>query len=219
MNEHSSIIQNLHSKIKQGIINQDFRPGEKLPERELAQKYNVSRTPIRQVLQTLSSEGLVEFIPYKGAFIKDLTIKEFKDITQLRMVLETFAVEVCCDHISENILKQLEEIINKQKEAIRNNDVKEYSHLDQEFHHVIVKGTENNELVTFVELLNQKSYLSRIRTLSLHGQMERSLIDHKEILECIKLGDKEGARQKAAAHVDDALQKYISVHNIITSLK
>ncbi|MFC0271767.1 GntR family transcriptional regulator [Metabacillus herbersteinensis] len=219
MTDDSSNMQSLYLKIKQQIINQDLKPGERLPERELAEKYNVSRTPIRQALQQLSIEGLVEFIPYKGAFIKDLTIEEFKDITQLRMVLEKLAVEICCDSSDESVVKDLEEIITKQKNAIINKDVKEYSLLDQEFHYSFVRTSENKELKKFIELLNQKSFLSRIRTLSLPGQMERSVEEHQEILNCILLKDKEGAGNKASAHVQDALQTYINIHNLMTQFK
>jgi DNA-binding GntR family transcriptional regulator len=214
-----SDMQSIYTQIKQEIINLDFKPGERLPERELAERYNVSRTPIRQILQKLSAEGLVEFIPYKGAFIKDLTIEEFKDITQLRMVLEKFAVEKCCEQTDESVVKELEEIINKQKNAIGNQDVKEYSQLDQEFHFTIVKAAGNKELKNFVELLNQKSYLSRVRTLSLPDQMERSVEEHQEILIYIKLKDKDRAGSKAAAHVEEALQNYINVHNIIANFR
>lgn len=219
MSDPSINIQTIYTQIKQEIINLDFKPGERLPERDLAEKYNVSRTPIRQILQKLSAEGLVEFVPYKGAFIKDLTIEEFKDITQLRMVLEKFAVELCCENMNENDLEQLEVIINKQKYAIRNRDVKEYSQLDQEFHYTIVKAAGNKELKTFMELLNQKSYLSRVRTLSLPDQMERSVAEHQEILINIKLKDKVTAGRKAAAHVEEALQNYINVQNIIANFK
>ncbi|MCM3716299.1 GntR family transcriptional regulator [Alkalihalobacillus oceani] len=216
MTDQSSSMQTLYTIIKQDIIDQDLKPGQRLPERELAERYNVSRTPIRQVLQQLSMEGLVEFIPYKGAFIKDLTIEDFKDITQLRAVLEKLAVEICCESTDKTVGEQLEHIISNQQKAIDEKDVKEYTHLDQEFHHAIVKASTNKELEKFIELLNQKSYLSRVRTLTLPGQMERSIEEHRDILKYILLKDKESAGKKAAAHVEDALQRYIEIHNIIT---
>ncbi|MCM3759216.1 GntR family transcriptional regulator [Alkalihalobacillus oceani] len=215
MTDQVSSIQTLYAVIKQDIIDQDLKPGQRLPERELAERYNVSRTPIRQVLQQLSMEGLVEFIPYKGAFIKDLTIEDFREITQLRAVLEKLAVEICCESTDETVGEQLEYIIRNQQTAIDKKDVKEYIHLDQEFHHAIVKASTNKELERFIELLNQKSYLSRVRTLTLPGQMERSIEEHRDILTYILLNDKENAGKKAAAHVEEALQRYIEIHNII----
>jgi len=208
-------IQTLYLKIKEAIINLDFKPGDRLAERELAKKYNVSRTPIRQVIQKLSVEGLVEIIPYKGAFIKQLTIDDFKDITQLRNILETFSVKGCCENHDETVIIQLKEIIQKQKNAVEIEDVKEYSLLDQEFHFTIVKASGNKELIHFVELLNQKSYLSRIRTLSLPDQMEKSLAEHQEIFKCIVNKDKSMAAKKATEHVENALQRYISLQNMI----
>ncbi len=209
----------LYNKIKQDIINQALKPGERLPERELAEKFNVSRTPIRQVLQKLASEGLVEYVPYRGAFIKDLTIEEFKEITELRMLLEKYAVETCCSFIEEGVLNQIDAIIIKQHEAINLKDVKEYSLLDQEFHYLLVKATNNKELQYHFQILNQKSYLSRVRTLALPGQMERSIAEHKEIVKWIKEKDKDKAGSKASAHVEDALETYINVHNIMMQLK
>jgi DNA-binding GntR family transcriptional regulator len=219
MNVQTNNMKTLYKKLKSAIINQDLKPRERLRERDLAEKYNVSRTPVRQVLQQLSSEGLVEFVPYKGAFIKDLTIEDFKDITQLRMVLEKLAVEICCDSPEKDVVNHLSEIITNQQTAMNSNDVKEYSLLDQEFHYSIVMASDNKELKNFIQLLNQKSYLSRVRTLALPGQMERSIAEHQDILDCILLKDKEEAGKKAAAHVQGALERYINIHNIMTQLK
>lgn len=209
----------LYRSIKQDIIYQHLKPGSRLPERELAEKYNVSRTPIRQVLQKLAAEGLVEFIPYKGAFVKDMTIEEFKDVSELRMVLEKYAVERCCEAMDREMLSYIEEIITKQEAALENNDVREYSILDQDFHYSIVKAANNKELDYHFQILNQKSYLSRVRTLAIPGQMVKSLKEHKEIIEYIKLKDKRKAGEKASSHVYDGMRTYIQMHAFMMELK
>ena len=219
MTDNTSSIQNIYQSLKKEILIQELKPRSRLRERELAEKYQVSRTPIRQALQQLATEGLVEFIPYKGAVIKDLTIEEFKDITQLRAVLEKLAVETCCETNNETVIESLKKIIEKQKIAIINQDIKEYSLLDQEFHSIIVRTSSNKELKNFIELLNQRSYLSRVRTLTLPGQMEKSIIEHQQILECIISKDKEAAGQKAIEHVNEGLKNYINAHKVMAQFK
>lgn len=219
MSENKNNIELLYKKIKQDIISQQLKPGSRLPERELANKYNVSRTPIRQVLQKLENEGLVEFIRYKGAFVKDITIDEFKDVSEIRMVLEKYAAEKCCDYIDANMLKWIENIIEKQKKACEKNDVREYTFLDQEFHYSIVKAANNKELDYHFRILNHKSYLSRIRTLAMPGRLERSLKEHIEIVNYIKEKKKEQAGEKAAEHVYDGMVTYIQIHSIMMDLK
>lgn len=219
MTGNTSGIYNIYESLKKEILIQELKPGSRLRERELAEKYQVSRTPVRQALQQLATEGLVEFIPYKGAVIKDLTIEEFKDITQLRAVLEKLAIETCGETNNETVIENLEKIIEKQKIAIINQDIKEYSLLDQDFHSAIVQKSSNKELKNFIEFLNQRSYLSRVRTLTLPGRMEKSIIEHQQILECIILKDKEAAGQKAIEHVNEGLKNYISAHNVMAQFK
>ncbi|NEU32395.1 GntR family transcriptional regulator [bacterium LRH843] len=209
------MVSQLFEKIKVDIISQQLKPGQKLPERVLAEKYEVSRTPIRQALQQLSSLGLVEFIPNKGAFVKSITLEQYKDIFQVRMVLEGFATELCCEsEAKDDIVLKLENIMNQANEAVLENDYKIYSTLDQEFHQTIVNGSKNQELIAISDDLNQKAYVARLRSLALPGQVEKSFQDHFDIMECIRMGEAKKARERAEVHVYESINRYYEYTNI-----
>ncbi len=209
------MVSELYEKIKADIISQVLKPGQRLPERVLAEKYNVSRTPVKLALQQLSSLGLVEFIPYKGAFVKSISIEEYRDIFQVRMVLEGFATELCCKSpTKDEIVSKLEKLMARAKEAVVDNDYKVYSDLDEEFHQTIVNESNNKELIAISDDLNQKAYVARLRALALPGQVETSIQDHFEIIDCIKSGNGKAARERAEVHVFESINRYYEYVNV-----
>lgn len=209
------MVSQLYEKIKSDIMSQQLKPGQRLPERALAEKYEVSRTPIRQALQQLASLGLVEFIPYKGAFVKNITLEEYRDIFQVRMILEGFATELCCrSEARDDILLKLEKIMVQANEAVSENDFKVYSTLDEEFHQTIVNESNNQELIAISDDLNQKAFVARLRALALPGQIEKSFQDHFEIMECMRSGEAKKARERAETHVYESINRYYEYVNV-----
>ncbi|MFZ5688815.1 MAG: GntR family transcriptional regulator [Bacillota bacterium] len=199
--------KHIYDSLKNDILSQRFSPDQRLREEELAKRFHVSRTPIRQVLQQLASEGYVEFKPYRGAFVKRLSPENLRDLFQIRMALERLAAELFCESPKQGVLDYLKENVNQARQAMTNNDVNQYAMLDQEFHNGIVLGCENKELHAIVQELNQKTYLFRLHTLALPGQMERSCKEHQGILDCLVSKDSQKAGARASAHVKDSLER------------
>src|SRR4030042_3962325 len=93
--------------IKEGIINREFLPGTQLKESDLVRKLGVSRTPIREALNQLSKEGIIEIFPRKGAFVKKCSREEVIEILILREVLEGVAARLATCLINEEFIKKL----------------------------------------------------------------------------------------------------------------
>src|SRR5271165_7684610 len=87
-------------KIRNGILDETFKPGERLPEEQLGKMFNVSRSPVREALLALEKEGTVVMEPYKGAIVKPLSVEETLDIGEIRLALITLAAKATYRHLS-----------------------------------------------------------------------------------------------------------------------
>jgi DNA-binding GntR family transcriptional regulator len=117
-------------KIRDAILDDIFKPGDWLPEVDLAARFKVSRSPIREALQALENEGTVTMEPYKGAFVKPLSTKEALDIAELRLALINLAAKPAHRHLS---LADFELAYGLAKQITRSNSAKEHFELNRQF--------------------------------------------------------------------------------------
>ena len=107
MNEYLPLRDVVFNTLRQAILKGEFQPGERLMEIQLAQRLGVSRTPIREAIRKLELEGLVIMIPRKGAEVAKITEKNMRDVLEVRLALEKLAMELACQRITEEEIKQL----------------------------------------------------------------------------------------------------------------
>jgi DNA-binding GntR family transcriptional regulator len=126
-------------KIRDAILDENFKPGERLPEDQLGKMFNVSRTPAREALFALEKEGTVVMEPYKGAILKPLSPEEALDIAELRLSLITLAVKPAHRHLSP---ADFDLAYRLAKQASRTNSAKEQFELDRRFWDVIFEKSQ-----------------------------------------------------------------------------
>src|ERR1700747_978447 len=117
-------------KIRDGILDETFKPGERLPEEQLGKMFNVSRTPVREVLLALEKEGTVVMEPYKGATVKPLSPEEALDIAELRLALITLAAKPVHRHLSP---ADFDLAYGLAKQITRSNNAKEHFKYNHQF--------------------------------------------------------------------------------------
>lgn len=198
----------IYETLKKEIVERVLLPKQQLIEAELAKRFAVSRTPVRQALQQLAVEGFVEWIPYRGAFVKKLSPEELKELFQVRMALERLAAQLFCTLPNEELLDRLRENLQQAKSAVEKRDVILYAKLDEQFHDLIMDGSNNNEAKSIAKTLNQKTAIFRLRSFALPEQMETSLKEHQQIFHCLKEKDAKAASEMAEKHVKGVLEKF-----------
>src|SRR6201984_2017872 len=117
-------------KIRDGILDETFKPGERLPEEQLGKMFNVSRSPVREVLLALEKEGTVVMEPYKGAILKPLSPEEALDIAELRLSLITLAAKPASRHLPQT---DFDLAYRLAKQASRSTSAKEHFEYDRRF--------------------------------------------------------------------------------------
>ncbi|MDK2880130.1 MAG: GntR family transcriptional regulator, rspAB operon transcriptional repressor [Thermoanaerobacteraceae bacterium] len=190
--------------LQHNIVNLNLKPGQAISENEIAELLGVSRTPVREALIELSRASIVEIYPQKGTYISLIDMEMVEESRFMRCVLEKAIVELACDMLSENDFVALEENLSLQDSCVNRRDYKRLLNLDNKFHELLFKAC--NKERTYNLIASMMTHFNRVRILNLaEMDMQRTVNDHKEILQAIKDKDK----QKAVASMERHLTRVI----------
>ena len=203
MDEFLPLRDVVFNTLRQAILTGDLKPGERLMEIHLANRLGVSRTPIREAIRKLELEGLVTMIPRRGAEVAQITEKSMNDVLEVRRALDALCVELACERIREDEVKNLKAACDCFERAVRGKDAKKIAQADVELHDIIVKATGNERLIQLVNNLSEQMYRYRYEYIKDSTQHGRLIEEHRVIYESIVRKDKETATQAAKVHIDN----------------
>ncbi len=189
-----------YEKLKRSLIEGVLNPGERLSEIELAERLGVSRTPVREALMRLAQEGLVELQPGRGAWVRELTPEEVREVYEVRAALEAEAARLAAERATEADLDAL----IAAEEALRRlprTDVAAQTRADARFHARLVATSKNRELERLFHQLDAKLALAR-RFSSDENQSPKTLAEHRAIVAAIRDRDPERAAAAARDHIE-----------------
>lgn len=191
----------VYEYLRTAIINDLIKPGERLVEKEYAERFNISRTPVREALRKLEIEGLVENIPRKGDIVKGIDWKDMLEIFAIRQALEPLIVKTAIENMTPEDLINLQETVDTMSSSAHHNDTEALLASFQAFHDILITISKMPRLATIISQL--KDYLGRFRTMSLsnHTRRTQAINEHKEILQAIIEQDTEKAEQIVATHL------------------
>jgi len=201
--EHLSLKESAYKIIKEKLLNLEFEPGSRIREDILAQEISMSRTPVREAINQLSAEGLVNNIPRKGIFVIQLTPQEINGFLDIREALETLAVVNCISKISNDQIELLDNILLEFEESIMADDFKRCNSLDSRFHLEIAKVSDNKKLIEFLGEIEDFMHIARAIEKKAQPKLKNQLTlrEHKTILDSIKNKDIEAARSAVRANI------------------
>ncbi len=194
------IFETLRGRITSG----EYKPGKRLIANDLAEEFDVSRMPVREALTRLSSTGLVELIPYKGAIVNELTAQDYVEIFKIRAVLEGLAARLACPNMTDKDLEKMEAANEKIRKMIDKDDV-QFQEINRLFHSTIWERT-NSERLT-VLLANLYSEAAQYRHLAMihPGRMIEVYEEHACFLAALKSKDAEEAEKCVRDHYESTL--------------
>lgn len=190
---HQTLRERILETIREAILNGQLRPGEKVAEPELAERFGISRTPIREAFRQLESEGYLTVIPRKGAVVTDLSEREVEEFYSIKSILEGYAARMAAEKMTGKDHDRLEAINNRLKQLAAEGDVKTFFRVHDEFHELFIRAAGNDKLFTLIGQLLRKFNRLRIASLALPGRMEISVQEHNKILEAFRQHDGEKA--------------------------
>ncbi len=195
-------------KIEDDIIFGHFRPGTKLDEAELCERYGASRTPIREALKLLAAEGLVEIRPRRGAIVPTVNPMMLCEMFEVMAELEGMCGRLAARRIQDDEKKALLALHESCEEYLALNDSENYYEMNRLFHFQIYKASHNQFLIEQASSLHKRLHPYRRLQLRVNNRMNHSFNEHEQVVKAILAGDELQAELLLRGHVVIQGQKF-----------
>lgn len=202
--QDQSLRGRVFQSIRDGILNGKYKEHEELKEAALGKELGVSRTPVREALRQLELEGLVTIIPNKGAYVTGITKKDIRDIYQIRSLLEGLCVKWATQHITEEQLAELDEIMMLSEFHIKREgtgNAEQLAELDGRFHMILYEASQSRILSHVLKDFHKYLLMSRKASVVSEERARKSVREHKQILRAVRDKDEDLAEQLANEHI------------------
>lgn len=203
-NQNASLRGKVFQRLQEDILSGKYKNHEELHEQKVAEELGVSRTPVREAIRQLALEGLIELVPNKGAYVTGITEKDVHDIYLIRSLLEGLCARWATEHITDDQIEEMEEILllsefhakkaNKEK-------AEQVSEMDGKFHEVLYQASNSRILERTLSDFHRYVKLARKISVGFENRAEKSVSEHRAILDAIKKRDADLAEKLANEHI------------------
>ena len=206
----------VYEALREAIVSNQLRPGQRLMETELAEEMLVSRTPVREAVRKLKAEGYVVMIPRKGAYVAALSIQDINDVFEIRAALEAMAAYHAAFRSTLEETQRIRACLEAEAALWDSADLTRTVAADIQFHSLLYRASHNLRVEVLINDLREQTHRLRTSTLSTPGRLRFALEEHRKILTAIEAKDPEGAGQAAYAHIQrsrEAMLGLLRYHN------
>jgi len=209
---HLQLKDIVYENVKQDIVELVFSPGTHLRERDLAEKFKVSKTPVREALSRLAQDQLVEVHAYRGAMVTGYSRVDLMEIYQLREILQGACAREATLTIGADDLAELGRVVLASRQAMEADHIAELPHLFESFDQIIYRQTSNGRILDLVWTLD--AHLRRIGNLTVRipGRLAKSVVQHEEIFEAIGRRNPTGAESMMREHIASVLADQLAAY-------
>ena len=208
---YSGLTDEAYAYIKRKLLHNEIRPGERIREDYIAAELEMSRTPVREAINRLVTEGFVISEQRKGLFAAEITYEELVRMLDVRVVLETLAVTLCCENITPGQCETLQHILGEYESALKEKRFFDSSDLDARIHKFIAECSQNKKLIEYITDLQEFVAYARSRSEIdwTDGRVERALDDHRKLVDAIIRKDEKEAKECVVRDIQE-LKKLIA---------
>ena len=199
--------ERVHESLRSAVLSGRFNPGERLTEEHLAEQLGVSRTPVREALHKLESEGLIKALETRGFVVSRGSKDEVEELFDLRSILEGYALGIICGKASEELLERLSGMIEKADEALKKGRIDDVFKWNTRFHdtlHGLV--TEKRRFHRLLVTMRRYVLMYRKDTLGNPDGAREAVEGHKKIVMALRLRDRELCERVMRDHIQAAKQ-------------
>lgn len=211
--KRSDIIAN---QIEELIFDGTFRDGERLDEVQLAERFSVSRTPVREALLRLAQSGLVKQLPRRGVFVRQPGPIALMEMFEVMAELEASAARFAASRISDAAINELKEANQRCNAAVSQSDTENYYRENEQFHAILYRESGNSFLEQECLRLQRRLQPFRRTQLRLRGRLKQSMQEHEQIVVALVEGNGPEAAEAVRGHVAVQGEKF---HHLMASLK
>ena len=200
-----------YEKIKRGILDLRYRPGEKLSETRLAEDLNLGRSPIRTALARLGGEGWIKVLPQSGTFVRELSPQEVADVAELRLLLEAHAAHRAAERIGPDDLNLLRAEFEALKAKGVDGHFEECLRLDDHFHTTLHRVAGNQRVAQILQNLRDQIHWIRVVNAILPGRVAESLKEMDRVLVALERRDGEEAAKAMRQHIGNVANSFANI--------
>lgn len=182
---HSEIVDHLRDMIVSG----ELGPGQKIPEKDLCARFDISRTPLREALKALAAEGMIELLPQRGARVVTITDDELQELFPIIASIEALACEMACARITDAQIEAIEALHHEMTVAYRESRHLDYARLNRAIHFAIFEAAGNGSLVTLYRSLELRIRNIRHTVRQAPADWKEAVGDHEKILRALVARD------------------------------
>jgi len=206
-----SSVDRIYEQLKQLAVNYKFRPGEPLNEVDLAASFGVSRTPLREVLNRLVAEGLLDFVPRKGFSCKPLDTKRVFDLYEVRCGLEMMSAKLATERASDDEIEALVQFWKTATEKFCTLTPVDCARCDETFHERLAELSQNSELLHMLQNVNARAHYLRLISMEQETYRQSTCAEHQRILQAMQDRNVDAAVNAMAAHVNLRQEQLVAV--------
>jgi DNA-binding GntR family transcriptional regulator len=195
----------------EAILSGRFKPGEHLVLEDLAEEFGTSRTPLREAIRRLQTEGLVDFAPHRGAVVAELSVEELIELYHIRAVLDGLAARLATNSLSGEDLTKLQDIFEKTRRELDPSNPVRFDEFNRTFHEIIYRAS--NAPFLYEMIISLYTQTGRYRHLSLRsaGRIQEVLDEHHRILDALVDRDAEMAERFAREHHENTAKVLVDL--------
>ncbi|BCB59718.1 MULTISPECIES: GntR family transcriptional regulator [Halomonadaceae] len=201
-----NLYREVADRIGELIEHGELAPGERISEKQLCERFGVSRTPLREALKVLATEGLIELLPNRGARVVRLTFKKVKDTYDLMAALEGLSGELACQHISDAEIAAIRALHDAMLEHYRHRDLATYFEINQQIHESILAASRNEVLQEMYSNLSQRVKRVRYSKKMTQKFWSQAVQDHENMISALEQRDSKRLGQILRDHLCNKLE-------------
>ena len=199
-----------YRSIKEAILSLAIEPGAQLRTDELAQRFGVSRTPVREALLRLEQDGLVRTVPRVGTFAAEITASDLEELFELRELLEVHCVMKATMSLSRDDLDTVDRLMDEASSAVENGDLDGFQRSEIDFHGLLLNRAGNRRLLDVMSALRDLTYRQRVMSLGISDNVKRSLAEHLAVAEALHQRDAKEASRLMGVHLRSARDRLLN---------
>ena len=196
--------------IKEKVVTLELPPSAVIDEHVLMQELDLGRTPIREALQRLDSEGLVNIVPRRGTFVNDISVTDLQKIFELRIVLEGFCARLAARRITEKQLEKMEKVL-RELHDLQEGDSQSLMSIDKRFHRLLYASADNEFLADILDRLYDLSLRLWYLVLNRLDEVRHSIEQHVQVFYALEEGDGAQAEAVIQKHIQEFQQSIKAV--------
>lgn len=211
LDRQKSVANQIYGHLRGRILRVELRPGEPVNERGLAEALGVSRTPLRDAIRRLSSEGLISTVPHVGTSVALIDAVRLRECSFIRVALESAGIRLAAPVFTEQDGVTLDELVERQDSTVAKGDIAANIEVDLAFHRAILALAGLNTTLAVLDSI--MGDIIRVRHLSseMEGRMERTIAEHRAIVGALRSRDADACDEAIRRHLQSSLASILAV--------